>query len=127
MGWAIRGVIEGFYGAPWSWESRVEVSRYCADRGMTHYVYAPKDDPKHRDRWQEPYDETELDGFRHLVAEGRLQVGFGISPGLSMDYGSDDDRAALLAKVDQVLDTGVSLVCLALDDIPNRPGLGADH
>jgi hypothetical protein len=101
--------------------------RFCQERGMSHYVYAPKDDPKHRQEWREPYEPGMLDGFRRLVAEGTLTVGFGISPGLSIDYGSAADRAALATKVDQVVDVGVGLVCLALDDIPFRDGLGEQH
>jgi hyaluronoglucosaminidase len=127
MPWRIRGIIEGFYGRPWSWDERIEVMRHCLERGMTHYVYAPKDDPKHRERWRDPYDADELHGFERLLAEGGLNVGFAISPGLSIDYRSLDDRHALAAKVDQVVELGVDLICLALDDIPNRPGLGEDH
>ena len=40
-GGAIRGIVEGFYGTPWSWDDRVDVGRYCAARGMTHFVYKP--------------------------------------------------------------------------------------
>jgi hyaluronoglucosaminidase len=127
MVWRIRGIIEGFYGRPWSWDERIELMRFCAERGMTHYVYAPKDDPKHRDRWRDPYDDHELEGFRRLLAEGGLGVGFAISPGLSIDYWSDDDRRVLASKVDSVVDLGVNLVCLALDDIPFGPGLGEAH
>jgi hypothetical protein len=94
---------------------------------MTHYVYAPKDDPKHRDRWREPYDDVELAGFEGLVADGSLEVGFAISPGLSIDYSDGHDRRALLHKCEQLLDRGVRLVCLALDDIPFRDGLGEQH
>lgn len=127
MTWAIRGLIEGFYGRPWSWEERLAVMRWCHERGMTHYLYAPKDDPLHRDRWREPYPREELDGFERLVASDTLAVGFGISPGLTMDYEDADDRRALAAKVEQLLAVGVTLVCLALDDIPPRPGLGEAH
>ncbi|MDZ7731697.1 MAG: beta-N-acetylglucosaminidase domain-containing protein [Acidimicrobiia bacterium] len=85
---AIRGVIEGFYGPPWSWDDRRHVSsRVCHGHGMTHYVYAPKDDPLHRARWREPYPDDELDHFERLVSDGTLEVGFAISPGLSIDYG----------------------------------------
>lgn len=118
MPWSITGIIEGFYGRPWSWDERAEVMRWCHDRGMTTYVYAPKDDPKHRDRWREPYGDETLGGFARLVGERTLRVGFGISPGLSIDCWSDEDRRALLAKVEQVLATGIDLVVLALDDIP---------
>jgi hyaluronoglucosaminidase len=118
VSWPIAGIIEGFYGKPWSWDERANVMRWCHERGMTDYIYAPKDDPKHRERWREPYGTGKLDGFARLVAEKTLRVGFGISPGLSIDCYSDEDRAALLVKIDQVLATGIDVVVLALDDIP---------
>lgn len=103
------------------------VMAWCHDRGMTHYVYAPKDDPLHRARWRDPYPDEDLDGFADLVAAGTLRVTFAVSPGLSIDESSDRDRAALAAKIDQVVATGVGDVVLALDDIPTSPGQGARH
>lgn len=94
---------------------------------MTDYIYAPKDDPLHRERWRDPYPDDELRRFEQLVEDGTLRVGFGISPGLSIDYESTDDRGALATKIDRMLAAGVGLVCLALDDIPPRPGLGRQH
>jgi hyaluronoglucosaminidase len=125
----MRGLIEGFYGPPWTWDARLEVIGFCAARGMTHYLYAPKDDPKHRDRWRDPYDDDELAGFERLVTESPdgFEIGFAISPGLSIDYDSADDRAALAAKCEQVAARGVRVLCLALDDIPFRAGLGEQH
>ena len=112
------GVIEGFYGPPWSWEARLEVAAWCGERGMLDYVYAPKDDPKHRHEWRAPYDVDELAGFERFATEGALTLGFAISPGLSIDGESREDRAALATKVDQVLAVGAQRVVLALDDIP---------
>jgi hypothetical protein len=121
-------VIEGFYGPPWTWEARIEVAGWCGARGMTDYVYAPKDDPKHRERWRDPYDRDELAGFERFVTGGSLRLGFAISPGLSMDYDDPGDRVALAAKVDQVVGVGAGLVVLALDDIPFGGGpQGAAH
>lgn len=114
----LAGVIEGFYGPPWSWAARREVAAWCAARGMRDYVYAPKDDPKHRERWREPYDADELAGFERFAEAGALRLGFAISPGLSIDYDDAGDRATLAAKVDQVVAVGATLVVLALDDIP---------
>ena len=127
VAFAVSGIIEGFYGPPWSWDVRAEVMAWCHGRGMGVYLYAPKDDPRHRQHWREPYSPEELAGFDALVAAGTLAVGFAISPGLSMDYASADDRAALGAKVDQLVERGITLVALLLDDIPVRPGLGPDH
>jgi hypothetical protein len=114
----VSGVIEGFYGPPWSWDLRAEVGGWCAARGMPDYVYAPKDDPKHRDRWADAYDIDELAGFEQLAAVDGIRLGFAISPGLSIDCDSPDHRALLAAKVDQVLSVGATNVVLALDDIP---------
>ena len=123
----VQGIIEGFYGRPWTWDERAEVMAWCHARGMTHYVYAPKDDPLHRHQWRDPYPDADLEGFAGLVAAGSMEVGFAISPGLTMAYDDPSDRGALAAKVDQVVDAGIDLVCLALDDIPVRPGLGEEH
>jgi hyaluronoglucosaminidase len=118
MALGVRGLIEGFYGPPWSWALRAEVGAWCAARGMPDYIYAPKDDPKHRERWAEPYDADELAQFEALAAVDGLRLGFAISPGLSIDGDDTVDRARLAAKVDQVVAVGAGLVVLALDDIP---------
>ena len=125
--WAFRGIIEGFYGPPWSWDERADLMRWGHERGLTHYLYAPKDDPLHRERWDAQYGPEELAGFARLVQEQTLHVGFAISPGLSIDYHDDGHRDTLLAKIEQLLAIGIDLVCLAVDDIPVRPGLGEDH
>jgi hyaluronoglucosaminidase len=124
----IAGIIEGFYGPPWSWDHRLVVSEACAGWGMRDYVYAPKDDPKHRDEWRVPYDDAELGGFARLAGAGSLRLGVGISPGLSLDMTSTKDRKALRRKVDQLLDAGASLIVLGLDDIPFGGGdQGQEH
>ncbi|MCJ7673500.1 MAG: protein O-GlcNAcase [Acidimicrobiia bacterium] len=126
----LRGVIEGFYGPPWSHVARVEAIEFLAARGMNAYVYAPKSDPLHRERWREPYPPEQLREFEGLAdACGRCatRFGFAISPGLDIDYGSDADRAALLAKLMPLTGAGVDWIVLALDDIAARPGLAAEQ
>lgn len=90
----------------------------CHGWGMTDYVHAPKDDPKHRRDWRDPHDESELDELAVLAKAGTLRLGFGISPGLSIDVDDRADLDALGAKVDAVVDRGAGLVVLCLDDIP---------
>ena len=43
-----RGVIEGFYGPPYSHEERLRLLDELGGCGMNRYVYAPKHDPLHR-------------------------------------------------------------------------------
>ncbi len=117
----MMGIVEGFYGPPWSWRDRVDVLQWSAARGLTDYMYAPKDDPKHRRAWREPYDADEVVGFRSLVDQAGVRIGFAISPGLSIDEASSSDRGALAAKVDQIVDLGVTHVGLFLDDLPPDP------
>jgi hypothetical protein len=123
----MRGIIEGFYGPPWSWADRRAVSEELAAAGMDTYVYAPKDDPLHRERWREPYDDAFLAELDALAAPGGLRVAFAVSPGLSIDTGNAADRTALLAKVGQVTARGVTCIGLCLDDLEPEPGLGARH
>ena len=126
----MRGVIEGFYGSPWSRAARLEVLEAIAGFGMNAYVYAPKSDPLHRDRWRDPYDDPQLAHFADLAQRGDalgVRVGFAISPGVDIAYDRDADRVAVLAKLTPLLDRGVDWFVLALDDIPARPGLGREH
>jgi hypothetical protein len=100
----------------------------CHEWGMTDYVYAPKDDPKHRTEWRAPYTDAELADFAELAKSGTLRLGFGISPGLSIDVDADDDRKALADKVEAVVEAGAGLVVLCFDDIPFAGGeQGAAH
>ncbi len=122
---AVRGVVEGFYGTPWTHDARLEVMSFLAARGMNAYAYAPKDDARHRAEWRVPYDAAELARFRELAAHGAangVRFGFAISPGLDIEYESQTDRDALLRKLEPLRGAGVSWFLLLLDDIPMQPG-----
>jgi hypothetical protein len=124
----VRGVVEGFYGQPWSHTSRLDLFSFLGARGMNAYVYAPKDDEKHRARWREPYEAHEYDRFFELIAHAHdcgIEFGFAISPGLDIDYASGDDRDALLAKLVPFADAGARWFLFLVDDIPMAPGLAA--
>ncbi|HEX9107233.1 MAG TPA: beta-N-acetylglucosaminidase domain-containing protein [Longimicrobiales bacterium] len=120
-GFQTRGVIEGFYGPPWSYQDRLDMLRFMGKVGLNTYFYAPKDDPYHRDRWRDSYPAEDIARLAELVRVGReagVNTWFAISPGLSMTYSSDADYAALLAKLDAVRAVGVRDVGLFLDDVP---------
>lgn len=123
----MHGLIEGFYGTPWSWDARIEVCTLLAAAGMDTYVYAPKDDPLHRSDWRTPYPREELDGFERLASAQPMRVGFSVSPGLSLDPASTADRDALLAKYLRLIERGITLVGLLFDDLDPAPGLGVVH
>src|SRR5262249_42497825 len=99
---AVRGVVEGFYGTPWTHDARLEVIAFLASHGMNAYAYAPKDDARHRAEWRLPYARDELARFGELAAHSAgngVRFGFSISPGLDIDYEAQTDRSALLTKL----------------------------
>ena len=125
---AARGVIEGFYGPPWSPAERLDVVSFCAERGMNAYVYAPKDDPKHRVQWREPYSSEEIEHFRALARHCRslgVVFGFAVSPGVDVDYRSPADRALVLEKLSRARDAGAGWLVMAFDDLPGQKTRGS--
>lgn len=118
-----RGLIEGFYGTPYRHIDRLWWIEELGRLGMNRYLYAPKEDPLHRDQWRTPYPDEQVEEFRELVETGErhgVRVGFAISPGVSMVYGAADDRELLQNKIDQFHSAGAQLYCLALDDVPTQ-------
>lgn len=115
------GVVEGFYGNPWTHVERLDMIRFMGDVGMNAYFYAPKDDPFHRQNWRDPYTGDHLDRFQELVRvseEADVTLWYAISPGLSIEYSSDEDYQALKAKLLDIVNLGVFNIALFLDDVP---------
>jgi len=61
----ISGVVEGFYGRPWTTDQRKHLFSLLRKFGMNTYLYAPKDDLKHRAEWRILYTSEEA-GFEFL-------------------------------------------------------------
>jgi len=121
-GFRHRGVIEGFYGPPWSQRDRLWLIERIGGWGMNRYVYAPKDDPLHLARWRDAYPDESLREFRELIETGvraGVEVGFAVSPGRSIRYGSSEDREALVRKFGVFRALGSRFLMLALDDVPS--------
>ncbi len=115
------GVIEGFYGKPWSHQDRLDLLRFMGRVGLNTYIYAPKDDPYHRDRWREPYPPAEAARLHQLVDSARaahVSLWYAVSPGGSMTYADSGDYAVLLNKLAAVRAFGVTTFGLFLDDVP---------
>jgi hyaluronoglucosaminidase len=124
------GVIEGFYGEPWSHEERLDLIRFSAQHGFNTWVHAPKDDAYHRKLWREPYPDAELERLGELVAEaGRVGVEFAyaIAPGLDLCYSKESEFEALIAKCEQVRSIGVTTFQLLWDDIEHTMNCPEDE
>ncbi len=129
-GFVWRGIIEGYYGPPWSHADRLWWLERLGRSGMNLYVHAPKSDRLQRDEWRTPYPEDRLREFAELVAAGAragVEVGFSVSPGLSIEYSSADDVRLLVAKLRRFAALGSRFVSLGLDDVPSELAHASDR
>lgn len=113
------GVVEGFYGRPWSHQERLEMISFLGKMNMNTYLFAPKDETKHRTDWRTPYTPAELSQFKSIVAAANsagVDFNYGINPGLAITYGSADDFALLTAKITALYQQGVRQFTVMLDD-----------
>ena len=119
----LLGVIEGFYGRPWTASQRSRLFGWMRQWQMNTYLYAPKDDLWHRARWREPYPEAELLALTALIREAQAQgvrFVYALAPGLDLNWERQSDRAALEAKFSALAALGVQDFALLFDDIPNQ-------
>ncbi len=118
----LSGVIEGFYGPPWTVAERAALFETIAASGLNSYLYCPKDDLHHRAAWREPYGAADLATLETLVtachARG-VRFLYGIGPGLDIRYGESADRRALRERCEQMMAAGADGIALLFDDIPD--------
>ncbi len=116
-----RGVIEGFYGPAWTFEGRMNAMPFFKRCGFNTYIYAPKDDPYHRDKWRESYPVDTMKLFWRLRKEAEaneLTFCYALSPGLSYRFTNSKDYDALVKKLKDMQDIGTKCFALFFDDIP---------
>lgn len=126
----LRGVVEGFYGKPWTQKQRLDMLAFCEAHGLNAYIYAPKDDPYHREKWREPYPKSQMKKLTALVREAQkrqVKFIFAVSPGLDFAYEAlhgAEDREKLLEKLEAVYAVGVRDFAIFFDDIKEKNGGG---
>jgi len=119
----LKGVIEGFYGRPWSQQQRLELLGLMQELELNTYLYCPKDDLKHRALWRELYTGDELQGLCTLIESCRthdIEFLYGIAPGLTIRYSDDSEMELLQARFRQLLDAGCRSFAILFDDIPGE-------
>ncbi len=119
-----RGIVEGFYaGRGYRDEERDRLIRLAARLRMDRYLYGPKHDPWHRDRWFEQYPAAELTAIANHAATARrelVQFFWAIAPGKT--YRPDASARAcgfnaLKEKLRQLSGVGIANFGLFLDDL----------
>lgn len=119
----ITGVVEGFYGRPWTMEQRKELFRRQQKWGLNTYLYAPKDDYKHRMFWREMYSVEEAEQLTTLISASKehgIEFIYAISPGLDITFSNQKEVSTLKRKLDQVSHFGCKSFALLFDDIDHN-------
>ena len=124
-----RGVVEGYYGAPWSFEARCSIFRFMGRNKMNTYIYAPKDDPFHHGHGcYKPYPEQKAAELRDLIKYARqnhVRFVWAIHPANTVRWnqnGGKDQLDALCVKLQQMYDLGVRDFGVLVDDSSGEIG-----
>ena len=116
----LRGVVEGFYGNPWSHEVRLSLIDFYGKHKMNVFVDGPKDDPYHSSpHWRKPYPDKEAQNIRELVTacqKNRVDFVWAIHPGKDIKW-NEEDYGNLVHKFNLMYDLGVRSFAIHFDDI----------
>lgn len=139
-----RGMVEGFYGYPWSVEARLDWFEFAKKYKMNIFVYGPKGDPYHLGLWDEEYPTTVTederkrgvltqDDIRALTKESKkCNIDFvwvahpAMQRRLDMSSNATVDQEItnrLMPKFDSLYELGVREFGIFMDDITIGEGL----
>ena len=114
-----RGVVEGFYGNPWSHKDRLRQFDFYGKNKLNVYIYGPKDDPYHRNQWRDPYPADEAQRISELAkaaAQNKVDFVWAMHPGGDIQW-NDADRASSIQKLEWMYELGVRAFAIFFDDI----------
>jgi hyaluronoglucosaminidase len=114
------GLIEGYYGGPWTWAERSAQVDVLKAHGYGFYIYAPKADVFLRRRWRETPPEETREGMAALATHCRslgMRFGVGLSPfEIYRDFNAEAQEA-LARKLDWLDDLGIDDLGILFDDM----------
>lgn len=115
-----RGVVEGFYGTPWSQRDRISLLNFMGQVRMNTYIYGPKDDPYHSSpNWRQPYpakEAAQISELAKIAKENKVNFVWAIHPGKDIQWNAADSNA-VIAKFDSMYTLGVRAFAVFFDDI----------
>lgn len=125
------GVVEGFYGRPWTFAQRRRVVGWLRRFGLNTYLHAPKDDLKHRVLWRKRLGTEEAAEFKELLAvcdRAKVRFIYALAPGWDEHFAKGAARsskssatAILKRRFRQLIDLGCTDFAVMFDDVPNLP------
>lgn len=127
------GIIEGFFGRPWSHQHRLNYANFLARFGLDFYLYAPKSDTYLRRQWQIdwPSDQKRLlcELRSHYATHG-VDFGIGLTPFEIHEWSPSQRRTYLSARLKQINALSPDTLCILFDDmrgdVPNLAAIQTD-
>jgi len=114
------GLIEGFYGKPWTWFNREQSLGFLREHGYQFYIYAPKSDLFLREDWLTDWPEARYDRLERFASACRangLLFGVGLSPFEIYKDFSAKARESLSRKILSINRLDPDILCLCFDDM----------
>lgn len=138
-----RGIVEGYYGFPYTTETRIDLMEWGKRYKLNTYIYGPKSDPYHLGYWREEYPATvsEEEAHNGLVTAAQMRqladasrhtkvdLIWAAHPAMSnpIDLSTPEGTLAgtrdILRKFDHLYSLGVRQFGIFLDDISVADGV----
>jgi hypothetical protein len=108
------GVVEGFYHKPYTFRERMDLIKFLSKIDLDTYVYGPKQDIYHREKWFAEYPQSKMREFKELntlACSNKVRFNYALSPM------SEPESTKIINKVDSMVEIGISQFSLFYDDI----------
>lgn len=117
-----RGVVEGYYGRPWTPEARFSQFEFYGKYKINTYIYGPKDDPYHHARWWEPYPKDTAELLKKQIKaahDNHVDFVWAAHVGsiINNPANAAEDMKKLVAKFEMMYVLGVRSFGVFFDDI----------
>lgn len=123
-----RGLVEGYYGNPYSEADRMGLFKMFGRQKMNVYIYGPKDDVYHKDRWRENYPAAQAAKIKEYVnaaKANKVEFVWAIHPGNDIQW-NKTDSVNIVNKLKSMYKLGVRTFAVFFDDVWGGEGTRGD-
>ena len=123
-----RGLVEGYYGNPYSEADRMGLFKMFGRQKMNVYIYGPKDDVYHKDRWRENYPAAQAAKIKEYVnaaIANKVEFVWAIHPGNDIQW-NKTDSVNIVNKLKSMYNLGVRTFAVFFDDVWGGEGTRGD-
>ena len=124
-----RGLVEGYYGNPYSEADRMGLLEMFGEMKMNVYIYGPKDDAYHKSKWREEYPAElgkKITEYVNVAKANKIEFMWAIHPGEDIQW-NNTDRANIVNKLKAMCKLGVRSFAVFWDDLWGDDGTHGDE